>query len=161
MSTTDTVSLFNFSNTGGCSAKFEPLTLKRFIASLSPISNPNLLADFTNSEDAAVYKLTEDIAIVATVDMIAPAVDDPTIFGQITAANALSDVYAMGGAPTLCLGILEVPEDVDYSIVEQILSGASSKIIEAGAQLVGGHTIRSKELLFGVAVFGIAEPDKI
>jgi selenide, water dikinase len=161
-STKKVTSLFQCSNTGGCAAKLNPRDLEKIVGSLAPrLADPRLLTDFSGNEDAAVYLLTPDTALVLTVDVIAPAIDNPVQYGQIAAANALSDVYAMGGTPTLCLSILAYPEVLDLMVVEQIVKGADEKIQEAGALLVGGHTVKNDHVLFGIAVVGRINPNRI
>jgi selenide,water dikinase len=122
--------------------------------------NPNVLAGV--SDDAGVYKLTDDLAIVETVDLIAAVADDPYIFGSVAAANGISDIYAKGGRPITAMNIVAFPSDtMDTAILGQILKGALDKLNEAGVALVGGHSVRNDEVRFGVAVTGIIHPDKI
>ena len=154
------VSLTSLSNTGGCSAKLAAGTLHRLLSKIPNPVDANLLTSFCCNEDAAVYKLSDDIAYISTVDVNTPAVDDPFIFGQIAASNALSDVYAMGGRPLTCLNIVGFPDELDTLILEKIVEGALSKIQEAGALLVGGHTIRDKQPWFGLSVTGLVHPNK-
>lgn len=124
--------------------------------------NPNLLVGLDTSDDAGVYKLTDDIALVQTVDYFTPIVDDPYMFGQIAAANALSDVYAMGGKPITALNIVGFPiSKLPKQMLADILRGASDKIAEAGATLVGGHSIDDNEPKFGMAVTGTIHPSRI
>jgi selenide,water dikinase len=113
------------------------------------------------SDDAAVYKLNEDTAIIETLDFFTPVVDDPYMFGQIAAANALSDVYAMGGKPIIALNIVCFPACLDMSILGEILRGGADKVCEAGAVTVGGHSIDDKEPKYGLSVTGIVHPDKV
>lgn len=132
------------------------------LASLPRNTDPNLLVGFGKSDDAGVYKLREDLAIVTTADFITPPVDDPYLFGQIAAANALSDVYAMGGRPFMCLNLVAFPSrKLAAEVLHQIVSGALNKITEAGAVLAGGHTIEDDEPKFGLSVNGMVHPDKI
>jgi selenide,water dikinase len=124
--------------------------------------DPNLLVGLDVPDDAGVYKLTNDIALVQTVDYFTPVVDDPRMFGQIAAANALSDVYAMGGKPLTVLNIVGFPiTKLDPSILADILKGAGEKVQEAGALIVGGHSIDDQEPKFGMAVTGIVHPEKV
>ena len=126
------------------------------------MEDANLLVGFENSDDAGVYKLNEDQALVMTADFITPPVDDPFIYGQIAAANSLSDVYAMGGKPLTCLNLVCFPTDkLDELILHTIIKGAMSKIIEAGAVLVGGHSVQDEEPKFGLSVTGLVHPEKI
>lgn len=126
------------------------------------VPDPNLLVGLDTSDDAGVYKISEDTALIQTVDYFTPIVDDPRMFGQIAAANALSDVYAMGGKPLTVLNIVGFPvSKLDMSILADILSGASEKVQESGAVLVGGHSIDDQEPKFGMAVTGITHPSKV
>ncbi len=125
-------------------------------------SHPNLIVGTDACDDAGVYRLNDETAIIQTVDFFTPIVDDPYRFGQITAANALSDVYAMGGKPLLAMNIVAFPlGDMDKSVLSDILRGGLEKITEAGALLVGGHSIEDKELKYGLAVTGLVHPDKV
>jgi len=124
--------------------------------------DPDLLVGFETSDDAGVYKLTDTLALVQTVDFVTPTCDDPYLFGQIAAANSLSDVYAMGGRPVNALNICCFPQEgVDVAVLAEILKGGHSKILEAGAALVGGHTVKDQELKYGLSVTGLIHPDKI
>lgn len=123
-------------------------------------SDPNLLVGLDHSDDGGVYRLTDDIALIQTLDFFTPIVDDPYMFGQIAAANALSDVYAMGGKPTTVLNIVAYPiKTLGPEILAKILEGSSDKVTEAGAQVVGGHSIDDQEPKFGLSVTGIVHPD--
>lgn len=116
---------------------------------------------FDHSDDAAVYRLTEELALVQTLDFFPPMVDDPYTFGQIAAANALSDIYAMGGEPKTALNIVCFPDKMDLGVLEQILLGGSEKVLEAGAVLAGGHSIDDVDVKYGLSVTGIIDPKKI
>lgn len=132
----------------------------RFLPPRKP--DANLLVGFNTSDDAGVYKLTDDLAIIQTVDFFTPIVDAPYDFGQIAAANSLSDVYAMGGKPTTVLNIVGFPiKKLDPLVLSEIMSGAAKKVEEAGAVIVGGHSIDDQEPKFGLSVTGIAHPDHI
>jgi selenide, water dikinase len=132
------------------------------LATLPKNLDPNLLVGFGTSDDAGVYRLTDDMALVTTADFITPPVNDPYLFGQIAAANAISDIYAMGGRPITCLNLAAFPsKKLEPQILHQIVAGALNKITEAGAVLAGGHTIEDDEPKFGLAVTGIVHPDKI
>jgi selenide,water dikinase len=121
-----------------------------------------LIVGLDKPDDAAVYKLSDDIAIVQTVDFITAIVDDPYSFGMITAANSLSDVYAMGGRPVTAMNIVSFPsETMDISVLTQVLSGALAKLNEAGVTLVGGHSVKNSELKYGLCVTGIVHPQKV
>jgi len=125
-------------------------------------TDPRLLVGLETSDDAGIYKLTDDIALVMTADYITPPVDDPFQFGQIAAANSISDVYAMGGTPFACLNLVSFPsEKLEPEVLNQIVAGALDKITEAGAVLAGGHSIDDAEPKFGLAVNGLVHPDKI
>lgn len=129
---------------------------------LSIIEDPNLLVGSSTSDDAAVYRLNEETAIVQTVDYFTPVVDDPYTFGQITAANALSDIYAMGAKPLLALNIIGFPlKRLPIDVLVEILKGGADKVKEAGAILAGGHTIEDNEPKYGLAVTGIVHPDRV
>lgn len=121
----------------------------------------NLIVGIDTSDDAAVYKINDDTAIIQTLDFFTPIVDDPYIFGQIAATNSLSDIYAMGGKPLLALNITCFPSCMDIEILGEILRGGAEKVIEAGAIIAGGHTVDDKEPKYGLSVMGIVHPDKI
>jgi selenide, water dikinase len=123
--------------------------------------DPNVLVGFDHADDAGVYQIAPDQALVQTVDFFTPIVDDPYTFGQIAATNALSDVYAMGGRPLTSLALVCFPEKADLEILERILAGGLSKMIEAGCTVIGGHSIRDEETKFGYAVTGMVHPKKI
>ena len=122
------------------------------------MEDKNLIVGFEKSDDAAVYKLTEDIAIIQTLDFFTPMTDDPYIFGQIAAANSLSDVYAMGGQPKTAMNIVCFPQKLDIKILGEILRGGAEKVMEAGAVLSGGHSIHDPVVKYGLSVTGIAHP---
>lgn len=123
--------------------------------------DPNLLVGFDESDDAAVYRVSDDIAMVQTVDFFPPVVDDPYTFGQIAAANALSDVYAMGGVPKLAMNLLAFPSCLPLEAVGEILAGGASKVAEAGAVIAGGHSIEDPEPKYGLCVTGLVHPDRV
>jgi selenide,water dikinase len=143
---------------GGCAAKLSPSVLDAVLKKLPQQHNANVLVGFETSDDAAVYQLTNDLAIVQTVDFFTPIVDDPTLFGQVAATNALSDVYAMGGVPISALTILAYPAAGAPEVLEQILRGGLCKMVEANCTVVGGHSIRDEEIKFGYAVTGTIHP---
>lgn len=131
------------------------------MAKLPKNEDPNLLVGFDTSDDAGIYRLTDEIALITTADFITPPVNDPYTFGQIAAANAISDVYAMGGRPITCLNLVMFPsKKLEMEVLHQIVAGALSKITESGAALAGGHTIEDDEPKFGLAVTGIVHPNK-
>jgi selenide, water dikinase len=123
--------------------------------------DPNVLVGFDLADDAGVYQIAPDQALVQTVDFFTPVVDDPYTFGQIAATNALSDIYAMGGKPLTSLALVCFPDKADLEILERILAGGLSKMIEAGCTVIGGHSIRDEETKFGYAVTGLVHPNKI
>lgn len=124
--------------------------------------NPKVLVGNAAMDDAGVYAISEDLALVQTVDIITPIADDPYIFGEIAAANALSDIYAMGAKPITALSIISFPADkIDNKTIARVLEGATNKIKEAGAVIIGGHTIKDTEIKFGLAVTGVVKPNKI
>ena len=125
---------------------------------LPTFSHPNLLVGIETGDDAAVYKVDEDLAIVTTVDFFPPIVDDPFTFGEISAANALSDVYAMGAKPLFAMNIMAFPEDIPREIMYDILNGGAAKAKEAGILIVGGHTVKDKEPKYGLSVTGVVKP---
>jgi selenide,water dikinase len=132
------------------------------LKSLPIVSHPDLLVGYNTADDAGVFRISEHMALVQTVDFFPPIVDDPYAFGQIAAANALSDVFAMGGRPVTALNIVAFPKGIlGPHILTDILRGGSDKITEAGAVLVGGHSINDKELKYGLAVTGVIDPEKI
>ena len=124
-------------------------------------ADPNLLVGYDSSDDAAVYKVSPDLAVIQTVDFFPPVVDDPYTFGQIAAANALSDVYAMGGKPTLAMNLLAFPSCLPVEAVGEILAGGASKVAEAGAVIAGGHSIEDQEPKYGLCVTGLVHPRRI
>lgn len=146
---------------GGCAAKLSPSILDAVLKKLPRQPNPKVLVGFETSDDAAVYQLTPDLAIVQTVDFFTPIVDDPTLFGQVAAVNSLSDVYAMGGIPISALTILAYPTSGAPEVLEQILRGGLAKMVEANCTVVGGHSIRDEEIKFGYAVTGTIHPQHI
>jgi selenide,water dikinase len=131
------------------------------LGKLARQQDPNVLVGFDHADDAGVYQIGPDQALVQTVDFFTPIVDDPYTFGQIAATNALSDVYAMGGRPLTSLALVCFPEKADLEILERILAGGLSKMIEAGCTVIGGHSIRDEETKFGYAVTGLVHPKKV
>ena len=131
------------------------------LRALPRISNPNVLIGYDTADDAGVYRLSADLALVQTVDFFTPIVDDPFTFGAIAAANALSDVYAMGGRPISALSIVAFPANGDPEILEAILTGGLEKMREAGCAVLGGHSVADPEIKFGYAVTGAIHPDRI
>lgn len=163
MSNQEKIKLTSLSSKGGCGCKIGPADLSQVIRSLPPaVPNPDLLVGLDTSDDAGVYRLSDELALVQTVDFFTPIVDDPYSFGQIAAANAISDIYAMGGKPLTVLNIVAFPiTTLDKQVLADILRGAADKVKEAGATLVGGHSIDDKEPKFGLAVTGLVHPQKV
>jgi len=139
-----------------------PGDLNKAICDLPQMSDPNLILGLANLDDAGVYKLSDELGIIQTIDYFTPIVDDPYAFGQIAAANALSDVYAMGGKPLTDMNVVCFPtKSLDISVLKDILRGGADKILEAGAVLVGGHSIDDAELKYGLSVTGIVHPARL
>lgn len=157
----DNIQLTKLAECAGCGAKVGAGELCKLLEGLKVRQDPNLLVGYDRSDDASVYKLTDDLALVQTVDFFPPIADDPYTFGAIAAANALSDVYAMGGEPRLALNVMAVPEDMPKEAVHAILRGGYEKAYEAGAIITGGHSIYDKEPKYGMAVTGFVHPDKL
>ena len=135
--------------------------LDAVLGKLARQQDPNVLIGFDHADDAGVYQLTPETALVQTVDFFTPIVDDPYTFGQIAATNALSDVYAMGGKPLTALALVCFPDKGDIAILERILAGGLSKMVEAGCTVVGGHSIRDEETKFGYSVTGVIHPKRV
>jgi selenide, water dikinase len=146
---------------GGCASKLSPAVLDRVLSKLPKQTDPNVLVGFDHADDAGVYQISADTALVQTVDFFTPMVDDPYTFGQIAATNALSDVYAMGGRPITALAHVCFPADGDTEILEQVLAGGLSKMMEAGCAVIGGHSVRDQEMKFGYSVTGLINPAKV
>jgi len=161
MAVASALKLTAMTKAAGCAAKLNPAILESVLRKLPRQTNPNVLVGFETNDDAGVYLVNEDLALVQTVDFFTPIVDDPFLFGQIAAANALSDVYAMGGRPISSLSLVGFPENADPAILEQIIQGGLSKMNEAECSILGGHSIRTDDMLFGYAVTGTVHPQKI
>ena len=155
------VKLTRLAKCAGCGAKVGAGVLASLLGDMRVLSDPNLLVGFDKSDDASVYKVTEDLALVQTVDFFPPVHDDPYIFGQIAATNALSDVYAMGGEPKLALNIMAVPKDMPKDTVHEILRGGYEKAYEAGTIITGGHSILDDEPKYGLSVTGFVNPARV
>ncbi len=155
------IRLTKLSNCAGCGAKIGAGTLAALLGDMPPAKDDNLLVGFDHADDAAVYRVSADTAIVQTVDFFPPIVDDPYTFGQIAAANALSDIYAMGGEPKFALNLLCIPEDMPPDAVRAILQGGSDKVMEAGASIAGGHSIFDPIPKYGLCVTGFVHPEKL
>jgi selenide,water dikinase len=145
----------------GCAVKHPPGFLLPLLGLLPKVTDPNVLVGSSTSDDAAVYKLSDELALVFTTDFFTPVVDDPFDFGRVAAANSLSDVYAMGGKPLTALSIVGFPEALPATVLADILRGAATVCKEAGIDIVGGHTIKSEEPIFGLAVVGTVHPQRV
>ena len=157
----DEIELTKLAKCAGCGAKVGAGILAQLLGDIRVRQDENLLVGFDKSDDASVYKVSDELALVQTVDFFPPIADDPYTFGQIAATNALSDVYAMGGEPKLCLNIMAVPESMPKEAVHDILRGGYDKVYEAGALITGGHSIYDDEPKYGLAVTGFVHPDKV
>lgn len=155
------VKLTKLANCAGCGAKVGAGVLAQLLEGIRVHSDPNLLVGFDKSDDASVYKISDELALVQTVDFFPPIADDPYLFGQIAATNALSDVYAMGGEPKLALNLMCVPKSMPQEAVHQMLRGGYDKVYEAGCLITGGHSIFDEEPKYGLAVTGFVHPDRI
>src|SRR5262245_21429352 len=155
------VRLTKLAKRAGCAAKHPPGFLLPLLGLLPPVTDPNVLVGSSTADDAAVYKLSDDLALVLTTDFFTPIVDDPRDFGRVAAANALSDVYAMGGTPTAALSVVGFPDTLPAAVLGDILNGAATVAAEAGIAIVGGHTIKSEEPIFGLAVVGTIHPHHV
>ena len=156
------VRLTDYVTNGGCACKIGPHILNCVLKAVTPVTNDQVLADMTGSDDAGVYKISDTLALVQTLDFFTPMVNDPVLFGKIAAANALSDVYAMGGTPLTAMNIVGFPVPlVEQGILTDVLNGAGSIVAESGAAIVGGHSIENKEPIFGMSVTGQVNPNCI
>ncbi len=153
--------LTSLSNCAGCAAKLRPDLLGELLAGLPNVKVKAALVGFETSDDAAVYQLTKDLAVVETVDFFPPVLDDPYAYGQIAAANAMSDIWAMGAKAIFALNLVAFPRELPISILKEILAGGASKAKEAGIPILGGHSIQSPEPKYGMAVTGVVHPKKV
>ena len=160
-STASGVRLTELTSCGGCAAKWGASVLAGLVDELPVGVDPRLLAGLAPFDDAAVYGLTDDLALVSTTDFFPPLVDDPADFGAIAAANACSDVFAMGGRVVLAVNIAAFPEDLPREVIARIFAAASDTVARAGGTVAGGHTIRNPEPVFGLAVQGTVHPQRI
>ena len=154
------VKLTKLAKCAGCGAKVGAGVLAKLLDGIRVHQDPNLLVGFDKSDDASVYRVSPELALVQTVDFFPPIDDDPYTFGQIAAANALSDVYAMGGEPKLALNIMAIPDSLPREAVHALLRGGYDKVYEAGAIITGGHSILDDEPKYGLAVTGFVHPDR-
>ena len=151
-----------FCKGGGCTAKLGPDLLSHVLDKLPRgEKDPNLLIGYDSKDDAAVYRVSDEVAVVQTLDFFPPMLDDPYLFGQIAATNALSDIYAMGGTVKTALNIVCFPEQMDLNILGKIMQGGAEKVIEAGGMLAGGHSIMDNDVKYGLSVTGVVHPDYI
>ena len=156
------VRLTDYVTSGGCACKIGPHILERVLKAVTPVTNEHVLADMTGADDAGIYKISDRLALVQTLDFFTPVVNDPTLFGKIAAANALSDVYAMGGTPLTAMNIVGFPVPlVEQGVLTDVLNGAASIVSESGAAIVGGHSIENKEPIFGMSITGQVNPNEI
>ena len=155
------IKLTKLASCAGCGAKVGAGVLAKLLSDLPTVRDENLLVGFDKSDDAAVYRISEDLAVVQTLDFFPPIADDPYTFGQIAATNALSDIYAMGGEPKLALNIMCVPKSMPKEDVHEILRGGYEKCAEAGAIICGGHSIYDNEPKYGLSVTGFVHPEKM
>jgi selenide,water dikinase len=153
--------LTEWTECGGCAAKWGGVPLSGFLAGMASSVDADLVLGLAPFDDAAVYRLTEEVALVSTTDFFPPLVDDPDDYGTIAAANACSDVLAMGGRVVLALNIAAFPEDLPITAITEVLAAAARTVAQAGGSIAGGHTIRSKEPVFGLAVQGLVHPDRV
>ena len=153
--------LTSLARAGGCAAKYAAARLETLLAGIVPAEAEDLLIGLDPADDAAVYRLDDDRAIVFTVDFFPPLVDDPRVFGGIAATNALNDVFAMGGSPLIALSVAAFPEELPVEVLGDVLAGADEQVRKAGAILAGGHTIRDDEPKYGLAVVGTVHPEAV
>src|SRR5438477_8484197 len=161
MAATGEIRLTELVSCGGCAAKYSAALLQDLVGALPVETDPNLLVGLAPADDAAVYKLDDERALVFTVDFFPPIVDDPGDFGAIAATNALNDIFAMGATPLVALSVAAFPEGLPGGTVAAVLAGAAAKLHEAGGMRAGGHTLRDAEPLYGLALVGIVAPDAI
>jgi selenide,water dikinase len=146
---------------GGCASKLSPAILDHVLRKLPRQHDQNVLVGFENADDAGVYRLNAEMALVQTVDFFTPMVNDPFTYGKIAATNALSDVYAMGGTPLTALAVLAYPENGDLDVLSQILAGGLAQMADAHCVVIGGHSVKDAEMKFGYAVTGTVHPDRV
>ncbi|HEX3344237.1 MAG TPA: selenide, water dikinase SelD [Polyangiaceae bacterium] len=155
------VRLTTLAKRAGCAAKYPPGYLFPLLGALPKVVDPNVIIGSATADDAAVYRIDDERALVLTTDFFTPVVDEPYDFGAVAAANALSDVYAMGGTPLAALNLVGFPDDLDPSVLGDILRGGAEKAREAGIDIVGGHTIKTDEPIYGLAVTGMVHPARV
>ena len=155
------VKLTDLASCGGCAAKYSAARLEELLAGFVPVDSENLLVGLAPADDAAVYRLDDERALIFTLDFFPPVVDDPSDYGAIAATNALNDVFAMGGTPLLALSIAAFPEELPIEMLAEIFAAADAQVRAAGGLLAGGHTIRDAEPKYGLAVVGTVHPDGV
>src|SRR5438046_908572 len=155
------VKLTDLASCGGCAAKYSAARLEQLLAGFLPVEAENLLVGLAPADDAAVYRLDDERALIFTLDFFPPVVDDAADYGAIAATNALNDVFAMGGMPLLALSIAAFPEELPTEILARIFAAADEQVRASGALLAGGHTIRDDEPKYGLAVVGTVHPDAV
>src|SRR5215218_10424485 len=158
---TGTVKLTDLASCGGCAAKYSAARLEQLLAGFVPVEAEDLLVGLAPADDAAVYRLDDERALIFTLDFFPPVVDDPADYGAIAATNALNDVFAMGGTPLLALSIAAFPESLPTEMLGTIFAAADAQVRASGGLLAGGHTIRDEEPKYGLAVIGMVSPDGI
>lgn len=153
------VKLMDFTHNAGCASKIAPADLDAVLAQLPPVNDPAVISGLAAADDAAIYRISDTVSLVQTVDVFTPCVDDPKLFGRICAANCLSDIYAMGGTPRTALSVLAFPsEKLPGEIIFQMLAGAMEVFAQAGVALVGGHSVKDEEIKLGFAITGVIDP---
>ncbi len=157
----ETLALTEWTSCGGCAAKWGAAPLAALVRRLAGAANPHLIVGLAPFDDAAVFRLSDDLALVSTTDFFPPLVDDPSDFGAVAAANACSDVFAMGGRVVLALNVAAFPEHLPEAAIAAIFAAAADVVAAAGGTVAGGHTIRSEEPIFGLAVQGLVHPDRV
>src|SRR5580765_2130196 len=155
------VRITELASCGGCAAKVGPGDLRRIVDGIGGVPDGRLLVGTETGDDAAVFRIDDGLALVSTTDFITPVCDDPYLYGQVAAANAISDVFAMGGTPLLAIAVCGFPEGLEPEQARAILAGGADKAAEAGAVVAGGHTIRNDQLFYGLAVTGRVHPSRV
>jgi selenide, water dikinase len=161
MQVANQIKLTTFAKRAGCAAKMGPAALAAMLIPLSDHWDDNLIVGLQTSDDAAVYRISDELAVVQTIDFFTPIVDDPYAFGAIAAANSMSDIYAMGGEVAFALNVVTFPDDLDINVLAEIMRGGADKVKEAGASIAGGHSIIDSEPKYGLSVTGFVHPDRI
>jgi len=157
----ESVKLTQFAKSAGCAAKIGPKVLAELVGGLPKFFDEHLLVGTETNDDGAVYQISDELALIQTLDFFPPVVDEPSLFGEIAAANALSDIYAMGGTPKIALNIVAFPNCLGQEVLGEILQGGAKKVQEAGAVLAGGHSINDEEPKYGLSVTGFVNPKKM